>query len=229
MGKAQAIGDLEFKTKTSDAMIKRVSFFTLKLFCSLLLAWAILEGAALARAWFYSQARRAQVFVSALTQPVITKVLVSPETAPTSEIIKIVAAENRINPILLQSIIDVESGGKNDAIRFEPAVYGRINRRGSDEERMLASSHGLMQVMGYHAEKTCGLKSWAELYNPTINIRCGARILLSSLQSSARGESRASNLRTALVRYNGVGEQAEKYAGKVMERIAELIINQGGL
>ena len=207
----------------------RAVLFSLKLSCSCVLAWGLIEGAALTRAEVYSRARRAVDYVSTLTQPVIRQVLVSSESAPTKDLIQLVAAENHINPVVIEAIIDIESEGKSDAIRFEPVVFSRINRRGSDEERMLASSHGLMQVMGYHAARTCGLKSWAELYEPIKNLRCGTTIIQGALRSSASGKSGTPNLREALVRYNGIGERAELYANKVMERIGEILINKEGI
>lgn len=124
-------------------------------------------------------------------------------------------------PELVKALVDVESSWKVDAIRFEP----KLMKGTTDEARMLASSHGLLQVLGSWAKSgTCpGVRSWSDLYDPAKNITCGIQIL-------AQAKQQTGSTRKALLAYNGgmtcaarSCPAAESHANKVLNNFAERI------
>lgn len=124
-----------------------------------------------------------------------------------------------LQPDLVKALIDVESSWKVDAIKFEP----KLLRGPTEEDRMIASSHGLLQILGSWAKAgSCpGVNSWADLYDPAKNISCGVKIL-------AEAKAKTGSVRKALMAYNGgirCASQscpaAEVHAQKVLASFAE--------
>lgn len=144
---------------------------------------------------------------------------------PIKDIIALNARKWSIRPELIEALVEVESGFKVDAIRFEPALM-----RGSDDQaRMRASSHGLTQVLGLWAGSSlCPMvKTWADLYDTEKNIACGSAILANGLKQGS--------VYKALIAYNGGNgcfknpkcmAQAEGHALKVMRVLAEKMLQQ---
>ncbi len=174
-----------------------------------------------ARAWAMEQLTRTEI--------IREYVQIGEDERTTPELIASVSREMGVNPLITEAIIEQESGGKADAIRFEPHVFARLKTGSEDQRRMLASSHGLLQVMGHHAANTCGLKSWSELYKRSQNIRCGLTILKHALHQHRSVMKPGQRLRLALRSYNGSGEKAEQYADSVMARIADKLLTTRGL
>lgn len=112
---------------------------------------------------------------------------------------------------VIKAVITVESGWKNSAIRYEPHL-----RKGADtaQNRMDASSHGLMQVIPlfWKGDGPCP-EEWSELYQPMTNIRCGTYVLSEAMK-------RTDNIRDAIKIYNcGKADcpAAEGHASKVVD------------
>lgn len=142
---------------------------------------------------------------------------------PLKQIIALEAHKRSIRPELIEALIEVESAGKSDAIRYEPALM----KGTSDQARMQASSHGLTQILGSWAGTSLcpTVKTWADLYDDQKNISCGSAILAEGLKHGS--------VYKALIAYNG-GEgcfknpkcmaQAEGHAMKVMTVLAEKML-----
>lgn len=141
------------------------------------------------------------------------------ESLTLPEIINQEATKQGIKPELIEALIEVESAWKPDAIRFE----AHLLQGTGDQARMKASSHGLMQIMGFWAGKPpCPATTWSELYNPETNIICGTAILAHGLKQGS--------VYKALIEYNGGAScfksekcmaQAHHHATKVMTALAE--------
>lgn len=134
--------------------------------------------------------------------------------------IEAVTKEHGIPKELLAAIVEAESAYQTDAMRYEPVVYERLKNVPQNSRQALASSHGLAQVMGYHAQQTCGLKSWIELTDPSKNLACAVIILNRNLKDS-KGD-----VFTAVRMYNGSGAKAEAYANKVLAKFTNLIVKE---
>lgn len=197
---------------------RRAAVFSTKVALCVAASVAISEAASIAYGYGARQYRAARTAILAqLTRVEVVREMLPAREVSTAELVATLSREMGINPIVTHAIIEQESGGREDALRFEPHVYARVKGRTDEERRMLASSFGLTQVMGYHARQTCGLKSWAELLQPEKNIRCGLTVLRDNLKRTRR-------LRDALRMYNGSGERAEAYAEKVLARIGEKLV-----
>lgn len=144
------------------------------------------------------------------------------------DVIKSEAQKHNLKPELIESIIEIESNWKPNAIRFEP----HLAKGTTDQARMQASSHGLMQILPlWCGDKTCPtVHTWADLYNPIKNIQCGTAILAQALKESG-------SVHGALIAYNGginckknpvCLAQARVHAGKVMQALAEKMLTQEG-
>lgn len=137
------------------------------------------------------------------------------------DLIQEIAPKYGINPIVIEAMVQRESGGKKNAIRFEPGQMGRAQRISKDpqQQRMLASSHGPLQIMGWWAPEF-GIE-WSDLYDLRTNVEVSCAIL-------KKGEERHSTkpklqrLRGALAAYNGSTE----YADAVMRTIGERLIEE---
>ena len=132
--------------------------------------------------------------------------------------IEVVTSAHGLPKELLAAIVDTESAYQIDAMRYEPKVYDRLKGAPINSRMALASSHGLAQVMGYHAKDTCGLKSCIELTDPSKNLACAVTILNLNLKS-AKGD-----VWTAVRMYNGSGEKADSYANKVLANFTNLVV-----
>lgn len=143
------------------------------------------------------------------------------------DLIQIEAKKYGIKPELIESVIEIESNWKPDAIRYE----AHLAKGTSDQARMLASSHGLMQILPIWCGKsTCPtVQTWADLYNPVKNIQCGTAILAQALKDSG-------SVQGALIAYNGGANckknpvclaQASSHAAKVMSALAEKMLQNG--
>jgi len=140
------------------------------------------------------------------------------EEPETEQIIKDASERYGLPEILLQAVIDVESGGRN-ASRFEPRKYETDNKAQSEFERLMRNtSHGRMQVMGFNAS-TCGL-TWQDLYQPSKGIDCGAKILRNCYQRST-GKTEAQKLTQALGCYNG---DPVRYPEKVKAALIDRLV-----
>lgn len=134
--------------------------------------------------------------------------------------INTVSGESGVHAALLQAIVDQESSGGDPDQRyhFEPTKYQQRSDRNDDTRRMMASSHGITQVMGYNAGPECGVKYW-ELYDDWVALRCTAK-MLRKLITAAVNKPPEQRLQAVLAGYNGTGPKAELYAQAVMARIA---------
>jgi soluble lytic murein transglycosylase-like protein len=128
-----------------------------------------------------------------------------------------ISAENKkpkppnLSDIML-ALIKVESSSNPNARRFEPHLVKRYKW-----PKSWGYSYGLTQVVyGFHY-KRCGLKSPADLYDPKINIKCGARVLKDCQQKT-------DSLTAALGCYNG--DKSGKYARKVMAHLDRISLSK---
>lgn len=126
-----------------------------------------------------------------------------------------------VSPALAAAMVNMESGGRMDAIRFEPGQMTRAAKFSKDPEqqRMLSSSHCALQIMGYNAARL-GI-SWSDLYDPETCFETGMAILKECLDRH-KNKSKYQQLHSALVCYNG----GEKYADAILGRIGRVLIEQ---
>lgn len=197
---------------------RRAAIFSAKVALCVAASIAISEAATSAYDYAARQYRAARTAILAqLTRVEVVREMLPAREILTKDLVTSLSREFGINPIVTEAIIEQESGGKEDALRFEPHVYARVRGKTDEERRMLASSVGLMQVMSYHARQTCGLASWAELFDRANNIRCGLTVLKGNIK-------RTGKLRASLVAYNGSGPNAERYAEKILAKVGEKLI-----
>lgn len=126
-----------------------------------------------------------------------------------------------VSSTLVKAVIQQESGGKKDAYRFEPSQMARAAKfsKNVEQQRMLASSHCAMQVMGYNAARL-GL-SWSELYDLETCVEVGVKILKECLDRH-EGKPKYQKYYHALWCYNG----GEKYAAEVLNGIGRALIEE---
>lgn len=146
-----------------------------------------------------------------------------PSAASISQLILEIPPKYGISPMIFESMIEQESRGKLRAIKSEydkPKQRRRAERYSSDkaEVKMLASSHGPAQVMGYNAAAR-GL-DWRELYKPAVNIEVASAILGSCLLKH-KGKKPYQKLRQALICYNGSSAYADEV---IKERIIPRVL-----
>lgn len=176
--------------------------------------WIMFEG----RLYKYSITQRENL--AALIRPYTPLSDPSPSPTPSlSNIIESQAARFLFPPSLVYALIEIESGGNPNAIRFEPHLL----RGFTENDRMLASSHGLLQVLGSNAS-ACGLPSWTSLYDTKNNLACGLSLLFDSYQ-------RTGSIKQALIEYNGGSKclpdkcpSAEAHANKVLALYAQKML-----
>lgn len=137
------------------------------------------------------------------------------------DLVHLAAEKHGIHPTLLMAIVEKESGGKIDAIRYEPGQLTRAAKitKNPEQQRMFASSHGLAQVMGWWAPEF--KLSWADLYDPETNLDTASEILKSCMTRHA-GKTRVMQIHGALACYNG----STKYADDVLRTIGEKLIER---
>lgn len=135
------------------------------------------------------------------------------------ELVQTIPPKYQINPILVATIIMRESGGKRDAVRYEPGQLAKAQKltKNESEARQLASSHGLMQVMGWWSKEF--QISWADLYDEEQNIEVGSAILKKCMDRHV-GKEKIKQIHGALTCYNG----SEVYANAVLKDLGETLI-----
>jgi soluble lytic murein transglycosylase-like protein len=124
--------------------------------------------------------------------------------------------------IVVEEVIKKESDGNSNAIRFEAHHMSRAAKftRNPDEQRMYASSHGLMQVMAWHLPPM-GLR-WIDLHDKRTNVEVGTKIL-SDCYKRQKG-SKWEKYHGALTCYNGSGKYADDVMNKIGRRLAEGVL-----
>lgn len=137
------------------------------------------------------------------------------------ELIEEIAPGYGIKPIVLRAIVERESGGKKNAIRFEPGQMARAAKLTSnaEQQRMLASSHGVAQIMGWWSPHFN--IEWSDLYDARTNLEIACAILKKGLDRR-RGLPRAAALRGALEEYNG----SKAYADAIMRQLGDALIER---
>lgn len=156
------------------------------------------------------------------------------------DLITKVAAEFKLDPVLVEAIVVTESSGNADAFRFEPMFYNRyIKPKGlfpGQNPRRVSSSYGLMQVMYPTALENGYPKEYPpeRLFEPELSLRAGCRLLRSLLDWAAGfpGTTPEKQLSAALASYNG-GRGSNKptdtplrngvYADKVLRNRNQLV------
>ncbi len=132
--------------------------------------------------------------------------------------IRVAAGKEQVDPALVAAILEVESSGRTDAFRYEPAFWARYCARhplyAHDTPRRVASSYGLMQVM-YPTAREHGFPGPPELlFVPDIGLQWGCRHLASLLEWAGGDTWKA------VAAYNGGkgnwdGDAPQRYAQKV--------------
>lgn len=138
------------------------------------------------------------------------------------QIIKENADRYNVSPILIAAIAERESGYKPDAIRFEAkhmSIAAKITKN-PDEQRMYASSIGVMQVMGWHSPKY-NLK-YSDLFNVEKNIEIGTVILKNCLDKWKGETTKYRRIAKACECYNGSAE----YGEAIVQRLGALLIER---
>jgi hypothetical protein len=151
------------------------------------------------------------------TERIVTQTIEVPLVEPGyDELLETVPPKYGVPSILAHAIVEQESGGKRDAIRFEPGQVERARKvtgsKNESEIRQYASSHCPAQVMGWHAPRYN--MSWVDLYVPTNCIEVAMAILSDCLKKQHQA-SKYDRHRGALACYNG----STVYADQVMARV----------
>ena len=160
-----------------------------------------------------------------LHNPHVVHVEIEKPQAELRALVQRIAHDEKIPPALVKAVIDVESSWdeSNSATKFEPHVAKVEGREGG-------TSYGAMQVMGYHAKKTCGLSSWAELVgraNLENNVRCGVKVLANCVAWAAKKQGTDDPIAVydaALGCYNG---DRETYPRKVWVALGKRALASG--
>ncbi len=203
-------------------MVINTTKFVLFCACAVLAAHYVVAGWAEVRAVASLQGAK---FMRAITRVEVVREYVKPQEYSLSALIDIIAKDQHVPAVVLRAIVLQESAGGTQLYRFEPTKYTQLKSKArvSDSElRMLASSHGVAQVMGFNAEPRCGIH-WSQLYDQALGLECGAKILRENLDRHKEIKSPAAKLRLALRDYNGSGADADDYSVKVMARVGDLL------
>lgn len=128
------------------------------------------------------------------------------------------AADQHLDPNLVEAIVIAESNGCTDAFRHEPDFYRRYlagkPEWAGQNPRRISSSYGLMQVM-FPTAKQYGFGELPELlFLPDVGLKYGC-LHLKKLLGWANGD-----VRKALAAYNGGagnwnGTDPQRYAARV--------------
>lgn len=171
----------------------------------------------------YNDAKRA------LTRVEVIREVAPIKAVPLPELIKQVSKEQNVPVVALQAIVDQESSGGKHLYNFEPSKFAELEKKsgkkGTDEMRMVASSHGVAHVMGFNAESLCGIH-WSKLYDEYEGLTCGAKILRKNIDRVSGEKDVGQRLWLAFKSYNGAGEMAENYANEVSSRVMKLLMKQ---
>jgi len=124
------------------------------------------------------------------------------------------------DPALIHAVIEQESNYDPEAVRFEGHLYEKLRDKvRNDSKRMqLASSHGLMQVLGVEAQRR-GV-SYGALYDPETNIEVGTSMLTACVEKSS-AKSKLERLKQGLSCYNTGRHDSDRgrlYAESVLLR-----------
>lgn len=124
-------------------------------------------------------------------------------------------------PLLVAAMVERESGSQKDASRFEPGQMSRAYKQTNNEQkaRMLATSWGYMQVMGWWA-KDFNL-SWSDLLDGETNVEVGCSILKKCLDRQKTG-TKLKRIHAALWCFNG----SPAYADAILSRLGGILIEQ---
>lgn len=146
-----------------------------------------------------------------------------PNELPLADLIRAESDRAGIPEVITLALAHVESGKSLEpfSTRFEPHIYNNQKASNDFDRRAMSSSHGLLQVMGFHAQN-CGLKHWSQLYQPQRNIRCGLKILNDCLARYKSVATQSDRLTKALGCYNG---DAVTYPLKVKAALADIVVN----
>lgn len=139
----------------------------------------------------------------------------------TDDLLNEIPASYGVSKLVVKSIVTKESGGDPKAIRFEAHHMERAKKfsKNPEQQRMYASSIGLMQVMAWHMPPL-GL-SWTDLIDKRTNMEVGTKILKDCLNKH-QNKSKYEQYYSALICYNG----SERYAQEVMSEIGKELINE---
>jgi len=149
------------------------------------------------------------------------RVPAAPRERAVEELVEEIPPRYGIPSLVVGAIIKRESGGRRDALRFEPGQLSRAAKLTNDPQlrRAYATSWGLMQVMGFHAP---GLSiSYSELLDAETNIEAGCAILARCLERSKPG-GKVDRLRAALVCFNG----SPAYADAVLASVGAQLLDR---
>jgi len=135
-----------------------------------------------------------------------------------------VAPKYNVRPEIYHVLIKKESaGGKGrmDSIKFEAHYMSRAAKitRNPEEQRMYASSHGALQVMGTLAHEYG--YTWSDMYVPEKNAEVGMAYMGKCLERH-QGKSKYDQYYNAFKCYNG----ADSYARDAMEILARDVIER---
>ncbi len=120
------------------------------------------------------------------------------------------AKEFGIDPDLVESFVMVESSGRPNATRYEPAFYKHYilpmllnNAITPNEARGRATSYGLMQIMGQVAREKGFTGKFEELFEPETNLEWCLKHLKRFI------DKYAPNLDDAIASYNAGSPRKE--------------------
>jgi len=126
------------------------------------------------------------------------------------------AKEFGIAPDLVEAFVMVESSGRPNATRYEPAFYKHYilpmllnNAITADEARGRATSYGLMQIMGQVAREKGFKGSFEELFDPSTNLYWCLKHLKRFI------DKYAPNLDDAIASYNAGSPRKDETGGYV--------------
>lgn len=218
---------IEAKTEKPKRRKFTITRFAFKV--AILLGAAYATGAAIEYGlnWGDREIQRIRNLIAAkLTTTQIVTQYIQPEEHDTATLIRTISKELDINPTITDAIVAKESNYENASIRQEPKLCAKLGAQ-TDNDQMLCSSHGLMQILGIEARRQCKI-DWSQLYDRRTNLRCGLTILKNNLNSLQSVKPPAKRLREALRQYNGSGPAAEAYADSVMGLIADRLLTDLG-
>lgn len=155
---------------------------------------------------------------------IVRRVEVEKKAKPLEVLITEIPPKYAIDPLVIAAIVRQESGGRLDAVRFEPGQMDRARRvTGKKSEQQLrpyASSHGPLQIMGWWAPEF-GLSSWTEFYDAETSVEVGSAILRRCLDKS-KATTKYGKYRDGLKCWNG----SEQYADTVLSSLGKLLIEE---
>ena len=118
------------------------------------------------------------------------------------------------------AMIQQESGGQRNAIRFEPGQMERakkLSKATGEQLRMYSSSHCEAQVMGWHTPEL-GL-TWSDLYNPQTCAEVSMKIM-GNCMNRHKNKLALDKVKGALTCYNG----SEEYARAILNRLGQKLL-----